>query len=486
MTRKVKVLFLTALFLFVGFFLWSLWNPERIAWQDWQEKYFQAQIGELSGQLAQTGNPTKKEELSQKISELMQRKPSIINLQLPNGQIERCQTCHLGIEEISPSHTLESVGCTVCHGGNPLSLDQETAHAGMYGSGHPGRLDVSRLSCGGSNSECHTGHSNPLDNQVDLVAQSLMASKGSELSMARYMQGLDKSPRILVTQGHTAEQLPAPLSGGKLEKNFQQNCLTQCHLSQGQLVDQASKANGCETCHVLTDWTHTYQGKDITIPRNEVGHGLTHQITTQIPYTQCNQCHNQGMPDLFKMEFSSRSDLKAVKGTSHADLENLEIRKQTVYQPGFVYTQCEVELDCIDCHSRQEVMGDGHTYASEYDALKVQCRDCHGTKSDLPAPYTVNSPEDLAFQQTRINPVFPSLKLGSEILLTSKKEELPYVREEQGKWFLYRKLNGKKYEIPLVINSACEQKPDQQSSNDCHKCHDVSGNLTKNQEKAKE
>jgi hypothetical protein len=277
--------------------------------------------------------------------------------------------------------------------------------------------------------------------------------------------------------GQIAEYITAPFGGGKLEKNVQQNCFTQCHLSQGQLVDQSVKTNGCETCHVLNDWTHTYQGKDVTIPRTETGHGLTHQITMQIPYTQCNQCHNQGMPDLYQLDFSPRSDLKVVKEIPSVDLENLQVRKQKVYQPGFVYTLCEVELDCIDCHTRQEVMGDGETYASEYEALKVQCRDCHGTKTSLPVPYQVNSPEDLAFQQAKVNPDFPPLMLGSEILLSSKNEELPYVRKEQEKWFLNRKLNGEKYEIPLVMNSACEQNPDLQSSNDCHKCHDVSGNL---------
>ncbi|MHB1406583.1 MAG: hypothetical protein ACYCV0_13470 [Desulfitobacteriaceae bacterium] len=60
---------------------------------------------------------------------------------------------------------------------------------------------------------------------------------------------------------------------------------------------------------------------------------------------------------------------------------------------------------------------------------------------------------------------------------TRKGEELPWVRWENNTLFLYRKTDGQKYEIPVVAGSKCRQEADKQTSNDCHKCHDVSGNL---------
>lgn len=479
MPKSFKALFLGGLILFVGALIGVLWVQGHPSWQSWQEKYFQTQINTLSQELAVTENPAQRNSLQQKLSAFQAKKPEIVNLVLPNGKTERCQTCHFGLEEISPSHHVESVGCAVCHGGNPLSLDQETAHAGMYGAGHPGQLNVSQLSCGNENGQCHTGHPNAIDNQVDLVSNVMMATKGGELSMTRYMHGLDISPKVIVPEGQTAEKLPAPFSGKPLESQFQANCLTQCHLSSGKLPGQSTLANGCETCHVLTDASHTYQGQDVTIPKDEKGHGLSHRLTTQIPYTQCNQCHNQGMPDLFKMEFKWREDKEKVKAALPSALENLEERKKNVYPPGFVFTQCEVSLDCIDCHSRQEVMGDGHAYATEYQALNVQCKDCHGTLSKPPTAWTVSNPGDIAFQEAQTNPVFPKLTLGSQILITEKGEELPFVRREEGRWFVYRKVSGEKVEIPMAYGSACQQEPEKQTSNDCHKCHDVSGNLKK-------
>ncbi|KUO72457.1 MAG: hypothetical protein APF81_03350 [Desulfosporosinus sp. BRH_c37] len=474
-------LLLGSALLLLAMFIGVIWANNRPTWETWQTSYYRSQVVQLDSKIAATQNPVLKKALEQQRDSMKKQKPEIKTLILPNGNLERCQTCHLGIEEISKSHPAETFGCVVCHGGNALSLDQNQAHAGMYGAGHPGQLAASQLSCGSQNSngQCHSGHVRIEDNQVDLIQTSLMANKGGELSMIRYMRGLDVSPKISVKSGGTASQVPAPLNGQPLEQNLQQNCLELCHQRKGKLPKQDSSANGCESCHVLTNWNHTYQGQDVTIPKSEVGHGLTHRLTTLIPYTQCNQCHNQGMPDLYTIQFKARPDLARVKVSSGPNQESPNDRLQNVYQPGMVFTQCEVELDCIDCHTRQDVMGDGHLYASEYQAVKIQCFDCHGTKKTTPIARTVSSLDDLAFEEVQVNPNFPRLKIGDQLLKTVKGEELPYIRQEAGVWILNSKVTGKKYSIPLVNGSACQQDPEHQTSNDCHMCHDVSGNLKK-------
>lgn len=524
MSRQLKRALLLSLLCFLGISIGSLYQQEHQAWQKWQVKDFRNQQELLEERLKQTGNPVERAGLEKSLADLKIKKPEIKILTLPNGKQELCLTCHLGIEEISPSHPAESFGCTVCHGGTALSLDEETAHRGMYGAGHPGWLDVSQLSCGSGESgiQCHSGHERQADNQVDLMKTSLMAGKGGELSMLRYMFGLDLIPKLIVKPGQTAADIPHPFDQKLQEPAVRQNCLVACHQSNGQIISSASQfspsphpstsshpssssstssststststsslssassetlfpqltAEGCESCHVLTNPSHTYTGGDVTIPRDEQGHGAVHRLTTQIPYTQCNQCHNVGLPDLYKMSFNLRPDLQAVQSTPPVDADDYEVRLHNVYQPGMVFTQCEVKLDCIDCHTRQEVMGDGHVYSSEYDALKLQCLDCHGTQKEKPLAWTIKSMDDLAFEEKIVNPVFPPLNVGDEILVTQTGEELPWVRKENGAWFLYQKANGRKYEIPLVSGSQCRQEANKQTSNDCHKCHDVSGNL---------
>jgi hypothetical protein len=36
-------------------------------------------------------------------------------------------------------------------------------------------------------------------------------------------------------------------------------------------------------------------------------------------------------------------------------------------------------MHCIDCHFLQDVHGDGHVYSTNWDAIEVECEDCHGT-----------------------------------------------------------------------------------------------------------
>ncbi len=47
---------------------------------------------------------------------------------------ERCSTCHPAsrVEFEQSVHAREEVSCTSCHGGDPDSLDTESAHRGRF------------------------------------------------------------------------------------------------------------------------------------------------------------------------------------------------------------------------------------------------------------------------------------------------------------------------------------------------------------------
>lgn len=498
----MKKTFLLASLLLILIVMLTLKQGSNPKWGNYQKVYFAEQANKLQLELGVISDETKKIQLQQELVSFQDRKPEIINLVLPNGKVERCQTCHLGIEEISNSHPSNTFGCAVCHGGNPLSLDETTAHAQMLGGGHPGSLTSASLSCGGTGANgvsCHSGNHEPRKNLVDLVKTSIMSTKAGELSVVRMTFGLDKTKEVPgLTMGQVAYLYPSPLQGRPNEGSFQQNCLSQCHQSGGELpvspaqgtartstsinegvvqsktMNEANgkiQANGCEACHVLTNPTHTYIGEDTTIT-NKSGHGMVHNLTTQIPYTQCNQCHNQGNHDLIKMEFSVRSDMTKVLRDWTAGYSTWTDRLSDYYQPGELFARCEVSLDCIDCHSRQDVMGDGEFYTSQHDATHIQCLDCHGTKEKLPLTKKVENPMDLMFEEPITNPVFPALQLRDEILMTAKGEELPFLRHNGDNWIQTSRVTGKTFKIPLVLGSSCEQTVDQQGADSCHKCHD--------------
>jgi hypothetical protein len=468
-------------------------------WAEYQKEYFAEQIISLQTQLGSAKDPVKKNQLQEELASYRIRKPAIVDLVLPNGNVERCKTCHIGIEEISSSHPSNTFGCSVCHGGNPLSLDKTTAHSQMYGNGHPGSLKVASLSCGGTgvNGEaCHSGNHEQVKNEVDLVKTSLMTTKAGELSVVRMMFGYDKTKDVPgLTKGQEGFHYPNPLSGRANQKDFQQNCLSQCHQSGGDLpvsiiqssasvIDTPTKnqvesqnkiqANGCEACHVLANPTHTYVGSDTSMKSSSLGHGMVHSLTTQIPYTQCNQCHNQGNHDPLQMSFSIRSDMTKVVSDWKVGDTNWQDRLKDYYLPGEIFAQCEVSLDCIDCHTRQDVMGDDKLHTSQYDAVHLQCQDCHGTIGSLPKTKQIADTNDLAYEEQITNSKFPVLKVGDKILITGKGEELPFLRQRGGDWTQTSRVTGKSFSIPLVYGSKCQQSILEQGADSCHKCHNRS------------
>ena len=484
----MKKIFLLASLLLILIVILTLKQGSNPKWGNYQKEYFAEQVFKLENRLGTVNDAIKKQQIKQEIVSYQNRKPEIINLVLPNGKVERCKTCHIGLEEISSSHPSNTFGCAVCHGGNPLSLDETTAHAQMLGGGHPGSLNSASLSCGGTGEtgvSCHSGNHEPAKNLVDAVKTSIMSTKAGELSVARITFGLDKTKAVPgLSKGQAAYLYPSPLQGRPKEASFQQNCLNQCHQSGGELPQQGVsqvkvqselnkkiQGNGCESCHVLTNPTHTYIGEDTTIKENKAGRGMVHSLTTQIPYTQCNQCHNQGSHDLIKMEFTARTDIAKVTRNWTERNSNWTDRLKDYYLPGEIFARCEVSLDCIDCHTRQDVMGDDEFYTSQSDAVHIQCLDCHGTKEKLPVTKKVETVNDLMFQDAITNPEFPALKKGEEILITTKGEELPFLRHNRDDWIQTSRVTGKTFKIPLVVGSRCEQTADKQGADACHKCH---------------
>jgi hypothetical protein len=148
-------------------------------------------------------------------------------------------------------------------------------------------------------------------------------------------------------------------------------------------------------------------------------------------------------------------------------------RLQDYYQPIAQFTRCEWTLDCIDCHTRQEAMGDGNLYSHKTDIQYVQCRTCHGTLDELPQTYEIQDPNDLALRLAFLNPVI-DLKIGDTILVTEKGEPLWNIRQlPDGNFEMFGKATGSQFYFRPVKGTACTQKTDEQESRYCHECHAI-------------
>ncbi len=366
------------------------------------------------------------------------------------GKPEYCLTCHADIPEISSSHPVQTFGCVICHGGEPLALDAELAHSTMRGGANPSDLSVVEQSCGGE--KCHSGSQADNMDHIQRVSTSLQATYAGAIATVRYAFG--DQPDLVAHQGiYAIDGLsafnPANESSPAL-RSFATNCLS-CHLSAQPLEGEAyNRWTGCSACHSPAPRTDGTQ---------------VHKLTTSMPYTQCNACHNQGNYSLADVQFHARTD-------------NPTDRLHDYYQPIAQFTQCEYKLDCIDCHTRQEAMGDGHVYSSKKDAEYTRCKTCHGTPDALPLTHTITDENDLALRLAFLNPVI-DLKVGDTILLTEKGEPLWNIRVIPGAegtkptYELFSKATGQRFTFKPVMGSSCQEDPANQQASACHECHAV-------------
>ena len=373
------------------------------------------------------------------------------------GQAEYCLTCHDDLPEISSSHPVKTFGCVLCHGGERLALDANLAHSSMRGGKNPSDLAVVEHSCGGS--ACHSGSAADNLDHIQRVMTSVQSTYAGAIANIRFTFGAQPDltahfgiQAVNDNQITTKTGLPSlgafdPIQDANpLIQKFSENCLT-CHINAVPREGSSfARLTGCAACHT----------PDI----NSFAKSQIHRLTTAIPYSQCNTCHNRGNYDLRSMNFIERTDV-----TSD--------RLHDYYQPIAQFTRCEYTLDCVDCHTRSEAMGDGDLHSSKKDIQYIQCKTCHGTLTDLPQTQTITETDKLAYKLAFLNPVV-DLKVGESVLVTEKGELLWNTRVlPDGTYAMTGKVTKQNFTFRPVKGSTCKQKPDQQASQYCHECHSV-------------
>lgn len=369
------------------------------------------------------------------------------------GQPEYCLTCHADVPEISPSHPIATFGCVICHGGERLALNADLAHSSMRGGANPSDLSVVEASCGGSN--CHSGSEADGRDHIQRVMTSVQSTYAGAIANIRFTFGAqtDLTPQFginAITDENTKTGIIAlakfDLSGetNPSVQKFGENCLT-CHLNAAPREGAVyARLTGCAACH----------------SPQATADSKVHTLTTAIPYNQCNTCHNRGNYNLRTMNFDERTNQPTT-------------RIQDYYQPIAQFTKCEYTLDCVDCHTRTEAMGDGDIHANQKDIQYIQCKTCHGTPTELPLTKTLTDPNDIAFKLAFLNPVV-DLKLGDTVIVTEKGEPLWNTKVlPDGTYEMIGKATQQKFTFKPVMGSHCTQTGQDQSSSYCHECHSV-------------
>jgi len=292
------------------------------------------------------------------------------------GFVEMCLACHKE-EKLDPAHDAMVVGCSPCHLGDPLAIDKDKAHEGIVIN--PGDLRVVEKTCGVEG--CH-----PAD--VAKVKNSLMATNRGILSTLLYYWGERDSQNSAIT----VEQLLESGETSLALDYFRKLCAT-CHLwKQKNDLPGApkffnEKGGGCSACHYILP-EGAGQTTVTSFADEEPGTGDQKKkrphplIVKKIPEQNCIRCHNRSgrigtsYTGIFEAEGYGTPYEKG-QLSSHrlpGDRFYLKIAEDIHHKKGMV---------CIDCHTRDEIMGDGTQYAHYEEQLEISCESCHASEPGM-------------------------------------------------------------------------------------------------------
>ena len=326
--------------------------------------------------------------------------------------------------------------CIVCHGGNPATKHKHKAHKGTikYFLEHkgpkefypaPGSSWINQNTCG----MCHP-------NQVASQMNSLMMTEQGKIQGAmwsfggkegythvngNYKTANPKDPHSrLGTKEYQAymselsklepqafpkemQQLPPAPTAEEVEKDpslavftyLRQECL-RCHTgSKGRSRRGDFRGIGCSSCHVPYSNAGLYEGDDKSISKKEPGHMLVHSIQSSrkvkvavhdvnysgVPTETCSTCHNRGKrigvsyQGLMETEYKATFDAEGNAQPKLHTKRYIHMKADVHFQKGML---------CQDCHTSNDMHGDGFLTGANLGAVEIECQDCHGTTKKYP------------------------------------------------------------------------------------------------------
>jgi hypothetical protein len=284
-----------------------------------------------------------------------------------------CLSCHTD-EKLDTAHDANIVGCSPCHLGDPMTIDKDKAHRGM--ALNPGDLRVVQQTCGIEG--CH-----PAD--IKKVKNSLMATNRGILATLLYYWGEAETQN----GEYSIEKLMHSGETSLAIDYFRKLCAS-CHLWKQKYADPDAplfvqeKGGGCTACHFImpegmsTTSVTSFEETDY-VPKGEEKRKPHPLIIKKIPDDNCIRCHNRS--GRIGLSYTGKYEAEGY-GTPYEEGEPsskrlaggrfyLDLAEDIHHQKG---------MSCIDCHTRDEIMGDGTSYAHYEEQLEISCEMCHSAQ----------------------------------------------------------------------------------------------------------
>ncbi len=290
-------------------------------------------------------------------------------LPLVAGRPEGCLVCHTNVTGLGASHRPEAVGCASCHGGDAFTLDKRRAHVAM--DVIPGNLATARARCG--QSACHPTIIPRIDRSVMTTMSGIIAVNRAVfdeapngqppalphvLRLARLGRRPARAPAVRLMPPGSEEGRARPERRGHPRRRLQR-------------VPPRLRSRVARRAHRLRAESHE---PGVEAPR------VHPAISLDIGNGQCFGCHSrsgristsyEGWHEMHEppAEASDPARPAPSRFRTLADDRVFERVVPDIHQ--------QRGLDCIDCHTANEVMGDGVAHAKKQAQLRVACEDCH-------------------------------------------------------------------------------------------------------------
>ncbi|MEA1916987.1 MAG: multiheme c-type cytochrome [Campylobacterota bacterium] len=326
--------------------------------------------------------------------------------------------------------------CIICHGGNPSAKTKEKAHSGtiFYFQHRDGPKEfypsptspaINKNTCGMCHSEQVSAQENSLMQTEQGKIQGALWSFGGKNGYnhnignyktsnpkdphkrlgsdiyKKYMQELSSlEPQVFPQE---MKELPPAPTAEQVQKDpslavytyLRQECL-RCHTgAKGRSKRGDFRGVGCASCHIPYSNEGYYEGSDKSINKNERGHLLVHSIQSSrktkvkvhdveysgIPVETCTTCHNRGKrigvsyQGLMESAYNPTYDDKGNPQPKLHTKRYMHMKEDIHYKKGML---------CQDCHTSNDMHGDGFLSGTTLAPVEIECQDCHGTTSAYP------------------------------------------------------------------------------------------------------
>lgn len=360
-------------------------------------------------------------------------------------QKNQCLKCHSPLEDALAGHDAVVKDCQPCHGGQPTAKDKEQAHQGLFGPSNPAAPRTWDKTCG----RCHPY-------QLARVKSTLMytnlgmISKIQDTWEGRTQDKFAVQHMMLPDQTGRQSSLAAVKKLHNLAGELYRKFCSRCHIGRAEYKRPfANHGPGCAACHFSYNNQASYQGNDPRL-KGKAGHSANHILQGLPDNKTCLACHNRSGRIALTYQGLNEGNQAPIPFDQGKPARPLTSggRKLKKINPDVHF---QAGLECIDCHTSREIMGDGYAYSTLGEQLEIRCTNCHGTGLGLP-PYQVitreNEPPSWESRQYAFQ-----IKIGAKMVLTDKKRPFSNVFLQDGQVFLLGKRSEKLYKPPLIKGS---------------------------------